>query len=499
MGAAEGKILSDLIPWIDGGENLNESGPEDGSTDGQELESEEFVLEELKPEEDVESSRAEESLNTLTQDSVKETHTEAVDAPELSPKQAFSPEVLQEPKLNNHARENQELIDHPSLNDRQKSEARHDTRASVEHDEDDLIDYSDDEEQADKEQAPVKSSVGGSEADNVTPNNGIFADFFQPCILPQSCFCSKCIALLHAEYDAINEHLRLRSESLKAENRRRSTPSVAGSNDANHPRDDLQGQIDFEGGAEGDTHDNDNGGEEHENEDLTTDDTLVAAEEEEEEEYDQHQNDDVVVNQPYPLESGTFTEEDYQHEIGEEDYNGENEPEIREELNDENEALLPQEGETEYETREEANDEGGSFQVHENDAHDGQEVEGDEIDLNGFFEESNLVPHAADTAESSVTVVGDDTLYDDFVDVDNDDSKEADESYTANAADQQINNDQDDEIDYEDDEDDKEQRSSLAQSPLHATNGSAIKRSLAEVEDDDAGSSRDQGKRIKLC
>ncbi|KAH8665008.1 hypothetical protein BGZ60DRAFT_62324 [Tricladium varicosporioides] len=436
MGAAEGKILSDLIPWIDGDENSNESGPENGSIGSDELVSEELALGEFKPEENAESLRVEESMNKLTENSVKEGLFEAEDVHKLSPKQDLSPEAPQGPKLNNYAAEDQSLIRHSPPNDSQQSEAEHATCANVKPDEDDLIDYSDDEEQANKEHVSVKSTISGSQADDIAPNNGILANFFQPCILPQSCICSKCITLLHAEYDTINESLRLRSESLKAENRRRSIPSVAGSNGANYLRDDVQRQIDFKDSVAGGLHDNDNEGEEHENEGLTTDDTLVAAEDEEE--YDD-QNHDTVSNQPYGLEAGAFTEEDYQDELGEDNYN--------------------------------ANDGDESFQDHEKDLHDDQEVEGDEIDLNGFFEESNPVPHAADTAESSVTV-------------------EDDENYPAEA-DQQNTGDHEDEIDYEDD-DDKEQCSPLVQSPPQATNGGSIKRSLAEVEDDDAGSPRGQ-------
>lgn len=79
--------------------------------------------------------------------------------------------------------------------------------ASEPHDEvDDLIDYSDEEDDNTKRVAPQPKSRSGN-----------YFDFVTPCLKPGVCFCSACNEILLADFEAIDENLRRRSLSLAAE------------------------------------------------------------------------------------------------------------------------------------------------------------------------------------------------------------------------------------------------------------------------------------------
>jgi hypothetical protein len=83
------------------------------------------------------------------------------------------------------------------------------------YDEDDLIDYS--EEEGDNIPA-AQRHIKSHPTDENRTHHGTF-NFFPPCLKPNACFCTKCTILLLAEYEAINEGIRRRSLSQTTEDR----------------------------------------------------------------------------------------------------------------------------------------------------------------------------------------------------------------------------------------------------------------------------------------
>jgi len=337
------------------------------------------------------------------------------------------------------------------------------------YDEDDLIDYS--EEEGDNIPAVQRNIKSHPTHENRT-HHGTF-NFFPPCLKPNACFCSKCTVLLLAEYEAINEDLRRRSLSRTTED---------GPSEQIHQQPPIAAEEYHEG-----TYDEGNGieyeekdeqEEEYENgylnaihEDFTTGNADAGS-------HLEQYNDTGLLADEFSGE-GVFTDEgiidgsfdDFGTEAQEYNYDDEG---VLEDDNGDYQSLQQ--------------DQTGTGSIQEPESRN----EPPEADVT----EDNL--EQADTAESSVTVGGDEIQYEDGPDEEVfDNSRTTTESRALNDEAEHADAVGGDEIDYEDDEDEVGKEKDLgATTPLPAppvmptSNG---KRSRTDAESDDVMSMRSKG------
>lgn len=327
------------------------------------------------------------------------------------------------------------------------------------HDEDDLIDYSDEETEEpntkDRRSTPAAET---HDAENQA-QNGTYSDSFSPCLKPNTCFCSKCLVLVVEEYEAINEELQ----------RRRSLSRTAEGNDALQPGNDedqdtpkvenhvetgdFGDELDYEVDSKG-------------QEDLVTND---ITDESGKDKYDGEPLEEQYVAEVESAESGQQldTQEASFQEIQEHEENYE-----EFELGDEN----PQ------------NADAGDF-----DAVDFQQEEYNELQgTEGAIDETTNLLEFDDAAESSATVSADEPhREDDLTDFDLD--GEIANNEAINDTDPVATLPDEDEIDYEDDGDIKDVDVTIVQPPISTTPNGSTKRSISEVEVDEVTALGAQG------
>jgi hypothetical protein len=125
----------------------------------------------------------------------------------------------------------------------------------------DLIDYSDEELDSSENHKNTSLQASKLQTDDSRTYNGTSADLISPCLLPNTCFCSKCNDLLIAEYEALNEELRRRSISRAAEDSLvKKFPEQTGATEERNGSGDagLETDAEVESGIE---YESENGGE----------------------------------------------------------------------------------------------------------------------------------------------------------------------------------------------------------------------------------------------
>jgi len=209
-GAAEGKGLSELIVWDEHSDSANDSTEAAENHEGEDSNVEAYEPENNKDEAEEKAEEVHESSDTsqapipgegLKSDS-EAANAEALNVSDRTDSHEFV------------AQGNAASVIQPSP----KAETPGNDPDTGEFDEDgDIIDYSEDEaESPHKSGNDAKSRASKLETDGSKTYNGNLDNFISPCLLPNTCFCSKCNVLLLVEYEAINEELRRRSISHAA-------------------------------------------------------------------------------------------------------------------------------------------------------------------------------------------------------------------------------------------------------------------------------------------
>jgi hypothetical protein len=472
-GAAEGKGLSELVPWDEHSESPDDLGEADESKN------------------DVESTLGSQGVENVP--GVEEDGDQAAHAIENSQPEDAAAELEQEPnpesaddtKLSTNgsasASGNGFVQDYTAVDTNLSSlqtGKQNRNPSNEEYDKDDLIDYSEEEgDNIPTEQRHVKSNP----TDESRTIHGTY-NFFPPCLKPNACFCSKCNVLLLAEYEAINEDLRRRSTSRTTEDRvfEQSNEQAPAPTEDNYEEQYVEeNDIEYE---EKNEHQ-----EEFENGDFNT------------------------VHETFI--TGAFDAagslEQYDAGLLADEFGGEGEFAEEGAMGDSYDVFGTEAQEYHY----------GDEDSLEDDTGDRHSLQRDEPGLgnsqNLISGTRNSPPEAeliednleqADTAESSVTVAADEIQYED----------EAEEEIFNNseiAAGSQALNDEmghsvgvgvehEDEIDYEDDEDeDGKEQDPGTKTPLTAASvfpTSSGKRSRADIESDDAMSMSSKGAYLRL-
>jgi hypothetical protein len=495
-GADQGKGLSELITWDGQSESLNESGEADESKHDLEFPVESRASGAGDGEETAEGH----SGGVIDENAQEEVVSEEKNATLSETKAIEEPDAVSTTR-DDLAQETVTQI--PELPHQGSSPNNPEDSTGGELDEDgDLIDYSDEEIELSAQRNRSQSQTNELESESNKAVNGTDTDLISPCLLPNTCFCSKCNDLLVAEYEAINEEFgRRRSHSRPIE-------------DNPHPESTEQqpaNLIDGDEQAYSDENDGD-GYDEHAEEGVE----IVAANGDHQdfivEEFETGISDEIHghgsllddfnVDQDYEEDGGaTYSG----IEFGIEGYFDENAYTNQgDEFGLEDNDPLPQ-------TSQRATEE-DSFREME-DSSPAKEKGG----IHNLSTATNVAASSlgnGDAAESSATASGDEIQYDDKDDKEDeeyeldeevfDDSKTKDGPYLSTEATSSAGAVQKDEIDYEDDEDEGEdegedekgrlsagpQAISSATKELSPTNG---KRSRADLESDDGASTRSKG------
>ena len=214
-GAAEGKGLSQYVNWDEQSESIDDL--EKANDDG-------IVVEPTTDSDDVQKNSGNQDTDVPQPDDVEHDRPEELaheneseHEPGLEPSEVEAFEHAGLPSASSVSGD--AFIQHPSATDDNPSVLQNsnetESLANEIYDQDDLIDYSEEE----GESAPeVQRQVKAHSDDESRSKQGTL-NLLPPCLKPNTCFCSKCCALLLAEYEAINEDLRRRSLSRTTEDR----------------------------------------------------------------------------------------------------------------------------------------------------------------------------------------------------------------------------------------------------------------------------------------
>ncbi|KAE9379054.1 hypothetical protein N431DRAFT_296435, partial [Stipitochalara longipes BDJ] len=215
-GAAEGKGLSQFVKWDEQSESINDLENANENENGVEPAPDSHKVQNIpgnhdadvpEPIHNVENDSAEE----LAQENEYE-HEPGLDSLEAEDTEHEKPaptgSVSGDASIQHHTATdaNSSILQNATKKGSLKNEF---------YDEDDLIDYS--EEEGDS--VPTTQRNVKSHSNDKSRSNQGTLNLFPPCLKPNTCFCSKCCALLLAEYEAINEDLRRRSLSRTAEDK----------------------------------------------------------------------------------------------------------------------------------------------------------------------------------------------------------------------------------------------------------------------------------------
>jgi len=213
-GAAEGKGLSQLVNWDEQSESIDDLENANEKENGVEPTPDSDEVQHIPGNQDADAPQPAHTLENhaaeeLAQENeyqhepgLESSGSEATEHAQLAPVSSVSgdPSTQHYPATD----------DNPSI---LQNATEKEGPSKELYDEDDLIDYS--EEEGDS--APTaQKNVKAHSTDKSRSNQGTL-NLFPPCLKPNTCFCSKCCALLLAEYEAINEDLRRRSLSRTAE------------------------------------------------------------------------------------------------------------------------------------------------------------------------------------------------------------------------------------------------------------------------------------------
>jgi hypothetical protein len=488
-GADQGKGLFELITWDDQSESINESGEADESKHDLEFPVESRASGVIGGEETAEGH----SGGVIDENAQEEVVSEQKNA---TPSET---RAIEEPDAVSTTREDltQETVTQiPELPHQGSSPNNPEDSTGGELDEDgDLIDYSDEEIELSAQRNGSQSQTNALETESNKAVNGTDTDLISPCLLPNTCFCSKCNDLLVAEYEAINEEFgRRRSHSRPIEDN--PNPDSTEQQPANLIDGDEQTYSDENDGDDYDEHaeegvENAAANGDHQDFIVEEFDTGISHE------IHEHGSllDDFNVDQDYE-EDGGATYSRIEFGIEEEGYFDENTYTNQgDEFDLEDNDPLPQ----------------TSPRATEEDSSRENEDSSPANEKSGIHNLSTATNVAAshlgngDAAESSATASGDEIQYDDEENREDeldeevfDDSKTKDEPYLSTEATSSVGAVQKDEIDYEDDEDEDEngrlstgpRAISSATKELSPTNG---KRSRADLESDDGASTRSKG------
>ena len=445
-GAAEGKGLSQFIAWDEHSESLDDLEDVDASNndivpdlENQELQNAsdaEQGSDEHQATHGIEN-RTPEELVRENEEEHEEPEAEATDDSQLAPTGLVSGDGS---------------IQHSTTTDTNQSSlkaAKENESPSKEYyGEDDLIDYSEEEE----DNLPaVQGHAKSPPNDENRTNQGIF-NLFPPCLKPNTCFCSKCCALLLAEYEAINEDLRRRSLSRTSEDK----ISQQSNKQEDPPIEDDHGGALVENGLEND--------EKNQNQDPFPDGILDAGYEDfttgnfdPSESLEQYEGVDLLADDFG--EEGEFTDDGTFDAFG----------------TDLQEYNYVEEG---------TNDDDGTS----------RNIQQDEADVEASFPGAEITedkPEHIDTAESSVTVDADEIQYED-----EDEANGEGLDKSKSSPEPQTGVEHEDEIGYEDEDEIDKEKVPEAATPLTAppvlpsSNG---KRPRTDVERDDALNMRSKG------
>lgn len=201
-GAAEGKGLSQFVTWDEQSESLDDLDEANESKTGVEPT---FDTQELQTVPDEQGADAHDATHGMENSVGKERAEEE----EYKHEDESRPESTEDSKLaSTDSVSGHGFPQHSTGTNASSSNLQNDngngSPPEEYYDEDDLIDYS--EEEGDSVPA-VQRHVKSQSNDENRTNQGIF-NLFLPCLKPNTCFCSKCSALLLAEYEAVNEDLR---------------------------------------------------------------------------------------------------------------------------------------------------------------------------------------------------------------------------------------------------------------------------------------------------
>jgi hypothetical protein len=481
-GAADGRGLSDIIVYSEEGESQDEL-PEDSESvkDGELGKEETETHESFNEVESGEDKASDDEHTSPSPHAVVEDPEDTKNANEPLGTQVQSYESASINETTPEASHNVTAMDN-------SAPGEDDTAYDGEHEnhnardrEDDLIDYSEEELEAPMGQQGTTTNVAKNDGGNSLVQNGTSEYFISPCLKPYTCFCSKCILLIEKEYETINENLE---EARRQRSISRSAESAVGQSDETS----VIEQEGIQGGAVA-TGDQFSGEHKDDHNEVGDDSTVAAVE-------NSIEVEEPVYEHDYENESGEYVEEG--HELGTD--NQDTDPSQLDSANPEGGVLNDEEfhffeGELDF----------GANQ-------DSYDLEGDgHVDLP---DNAQPIYHSAvgeqdfiDVADSSATVsAGEPYLdenhgeYDDYNGTTGEsDVQASDENHNhdvgkhdipQHAAERETENA--DEIDYEDGE---SKTATLVESRPDVSpkaNGSS-KRSISEVDIDDAVTSRDQG------
>jgi hypothetical protein len=486
-GADQGKGLSELITWDDQSESLNESGEADESKHDLGFPVEGRASDVIDGEETAEGY----SGGVIDENAQEEVVSEEKNETPSETRAVEKPDAVS----TTHDDLTQETVTQiPELPHQGSSPKNPEDSTGGELDEDgDLIDYSDEEIELSAQRNRSQSQTNELETESNKAVNGTDTDLISPCLLPNTCFCSKCNDLLVAEYEAINEEFgRRRSHSRPIEDNPHSESTeqqpanlIDGNEQAYSDENDGDGYDEHaEEGVENPAANGD-----HQDFIVEEFDTGLS--------HEIHEHGSLLdfnVDQDY--EDGGPTYSRIEFGIEEEGYFDENAYTNQgDEFDLEDNDPLPQ-------TSPRATEE-DSLRENE-DSSPAKEKGG----IHNLSTATNVAASSlgnGDAAESSATASGDEIQYDDEENEEEeldeevfDDSKTKDGPYLSTEATSSAGAVQKDEIDYEDDEDeDEEGRLSTgprampsATKELSPANG---KRSRADLESDDGASARSKG------
>ena len=213
-GAAEGKGLSQYVNWDEQSESIDDLEKANENEIAVEPTTDSDEVQNVPGNQDLDAPQPDDTDHDSPEELAQENEYEH--EPELEHSEAEAPEHV-EPSASSVSGDLS--IQHHSATDDNPSTLQNSTEkgspSNEFYDEDELIDYS--EEEGDS--APtVQRQVKEHSNDESRSKQGTL-NLFPPCLKPSTCFCSKCCALLLAEYEAINEDLRRRSLSRTTEDK----------------------------------------------------------------------------------------------------------------------------------------------------------------------------------------------------------------------------------------------------------------------------------------
>ena len=445
-GAAEGKGLSQFIAWDEHSESLDDLEDVDASNNGivPDLENQELQnasdAEQGSDEHEAThgiENRTPEELVRENEEEHEEPEAEATDDSQLAPTGLVSGDGS---------------IQHSTTTDTNQSNlkaAKENESPSKEYyGEDDLIDYSEEEE----DNLPaVQGHAKSPPNDENRTTQGIF-NLFPPCLKPSTCFCSKCSVRLLAEYEAINEDLRRRSLSRTSEDK----ISQQSNKQQDPPTEDDHGVALVENGLENDK--------KNQNQDPFPDGILDAG-------YEDFTTGNFVPSESLEQYEGV--------DLLAEDFGGEGE------FTDDGTFDVFGTDLQKYNYVEEGTNE---------DDGTSRNIQQDEADVEASFPGAEITedkPEHIDTAESSVTVDADEIQYED-----EDEANGEGLDKSKSSPEPQTGVEHEDEIGYEDEDEIDKEKVPEAATPLTAppvlpsSNG---KRPRTDVERDDALNMRSKG------